>query len=189
MGNKKNNQPKITMKVFSAALLAIGAAALRLQDGGDGKGPKTDGDEQGGKQGGEEGKLPFPVPEYPAKPEGEMSPEAVFAMIDVNGSNGVDAQEGFNALYCAYEWGEMEKDEAMFMFDWMMAHADLNEEGDPKEIDFDEAMTAINNLMEFMMINMEREANGKKPFPKLPPNCPDKPESEPTPEDAWAMVD
>ena len=176
------------MKVFSAALLAIGAAALRLQDGGDGKGPKTDGGEGG--QGGEKGDdLPFDAPECPPKPEGELSADQVFKLIDKNNSGGVDAQEGFNALYCAVEYGEMEEEDAIFMYDWMMNHADHNEDGDPTELDFGEAMTALDNLMRFVMINMEREANGKKPFPKLPPNCPPKPEQTPTPDEAFGMID
>ena len=49
----KNNQPKITMKFYSAALLAIGAVAVKLQEGGTDKPPKKEGGEGG--QGGEGG--------------------------------------------------------------------------------------------------------------------------------------
>ena len=64
--NNKNNQPKITMKFFTAALLAIGAIAIKINDTTQGPPPKTDG----------ESEFPFPEPECPPKPEGisEMSP-------------------------------------------------------------------------------------------------------------------
>merc|ERR1712024_62022 len=49
------------------------------------------------------GDLPFPPPECGPKPvgAGDMSPKQVFDDIDKNKSGSVDAQEGFNALYCA----------------------------------------------------------------------------------------
>ena len=59
--NNKNNQPKITMKFFTAALLAIGAIAIKIKDdGSQGPPPKEEG----------EGDLPFPAPTCPDKPEG-----------------------------------------------------------------------------------------------------------------------
>ena len=73
INKKKNNQPKITMKFYSAALLAIGAVAVKLQEGGDStKPPKKEGGEGGqggeGGEGGDDRGLPFPAPDCPPKP-------------------------------------------------------------------------------------------------------------------------
>merc|ERR1711920_84655 len=118
MGNKnKNKQLKITMKFTAAAILAIGAAATKIT------------------QYGGEGDLPFPPPECPPKPsKSEMygaTPEEVFDHIDADGSGLIDAHEGFNALYCMVEWGEMTREEAEGVFD--MIDADGSGDIDEKE--------------------------------------------------------
>jgi hypothetical protein len=139
------------MKFFSAALLAIGAAALHLkQEGGQGP-PPMDGDGSGHDHSGGDREMPFPPPEDCGdKPEGEFSDQEIFDHIDANGSGDVDAQEGFNALYCAVMWGELEEEEAFFIYDFLTAHADMNPDGNPEALDFEEAMYAVNNLEEMM---------------------------------------
>jgi acyl carrier protein len=189
------------MKFLSAALLAIGAAALSLKEA-DGQGPPakggdgSGGDGSGGDRSGGDGEseLPFPAPDCPEKPKDahHMSPEDVFKAIDTNDSGFVDKQEGFNALYCAVEWDEIDRETAEFVYDWMFSHADINEDGSPEELDFEEAMIAVDSLM-LMEINMKREAEGKRPFPANPPSeCPDiedMDEDEMTLESGFDLVD
>ena len=128
--NKKTTQPKITMKFFTAALLAIGAAAIKLKDDGT----------QGPPEAGEGGEFPFPPPDCTDKPDDEgWGPEDYFNHADANGSGGIDAHEGFNSLYCAVVWGEMKQEEAEWLYEFLSDHADLNEDGDPDELDKSEA--------------------------------------------------
>ena len=93
------------MKFTAAAILAIGAAATKIT------------------QYGGEGDLPFPAPDCPPKPsKSEMygaTPEEVFDHIDADGSGLIDAHEGFNALYCMVEWGEMTREEAEGVFEYL----------------------------------------------------------------------
>jgi hypothetical protein len=69
------------MKFFSAALLAIGAAALHLKQGGEGPPPQDGGDgsghdHSGGDHSGGDHEMPYPPPEDCGdKPEGEFSAE------------------------------------------------------------------------------------------------------------------
>ena len=121
------------MKFYAAALLAIGAAALSLKE----QGPADEGD------------LPYPAPTCPEPPAEDVSDEEIWMMIDKDGSMSIDAQEGFNALYCMVEWGELTVDEAMFLFDYLGKHADLDEEGTPEELDPSEAMIAFETLEAF----------------------------------------
>ena len=93
------------MKFTAAAILAIGAAATKIT------------------QYGGEGDLPFPAPDCPPKPsKSEMygaTPEEVFDHIDADGSGLIDAHEGFDALYCMVEWGEMTREEAEGVFEYL----------------------------------------------------------------------
>ena len=83
------------MKFFAAALLAVAASAVMVQKDAD---------------------APFPDPTCPAKPTkkeqdaAKANPESVFDKIDVDGSGKIDAQEGYNALFCAVQWGFLTKD-------------------------------------------------------------------------------
>ena len=47
------------------------------------------------------------------------------------------------------EWEELTVDEAMFLFDYLGKHADLDEEGTPEELDPSEAMVAFETLEAF----------------------------------------
>ena len=133
--NKKTTQPKITMKFFTAALLAIGAAAIKLKDDGS----------QGPPQGDSE--FPFPPPDCSEKPNDDgWGPEDYFDHADTSGNGALDAQEGFNALYCAVVWGEMDREDAEWLYEFLGSHADLNQEGDPEELDKSEAKAAFETL-------------------------------------------
>ena len=101
------------MKFTAAAILAICAAATKI------------------KQYGGDGDLPFPAPACPPKPSAsEMegaTPEDVFNAVDQDGSGYVDAKEGFEALYCMVEWGEMSRDEAEAVFEYLGGFAGEDE--------------------------------------------------------------
>jgi hypothetical protein len=116
----------------------------------------------------------------------KMSPEDIFAKVDHDSSGAVSAEEGFNALYCMVEWDEMKEDEARFLYQYLGDHANHNPDGTPDELDFDEAMYAMNNLEDMM-----KQETGDRPMPfDDPPNCPEKPEKEPeSVEDAFHMID
>ena len=115
----KNKQLKITMKFAAAALLAIAATAVQIKQ--------------------EDGDLPYAAPECPPKPDFEnMSDAEIFAKIDADGSETVDAQEGFNALYCMVEYGEMTREEAEWLWHYLGSHA-----GEDEELSLEEAQTAM----------------------------------------------
>merc|ERR1712109_314557 len=151
--NNKNNQPKITMKFYSAALLAIGAIAIKLKEEG--------------SQGEGEGDFPYPEPDCEPRPEDRdgMSPEEHFDAADKTGNGQIDAKEGFEALYCAVVWGEMEEDEAIKAFETLEK---LEQEND------------------------KRAAEGKRELPFPPPDCGEPPagiDQRPSAADAFALID
>ena len=131
------------MKFTAAAILAIGAAATKIT------------------QYGGEGDLPFPPPECPPKPsESEMygaTPEEIFDHIDADGSGDIDAQEGFNALYCMVEWGEMSREEAEDVFEYLGGHA-----GEDGKLDKAEAKAAFEEYEGGEELAQEKEC-GPKP--------------------------
>jgi hypothetical protein len=161
------------MKFFAATILAIGAAAVHIKEDGtatDGSAPAYGG-YGGGYYGGYYygdyyGGLPFEEPECgPAPTEEEMAAatdEDIWAHIDQNDNGSIDAQEGFNALYCMVEWGEMEEEEAIFMFEFLGEHANLDEEGTPDELDPTEAMQAFETLERLEEVNGHRAEEGLK---------------------------
>ena len=152
----KNNQPKITMKFYSAALLAIGAVAVKLQEGDSTKPPKKEGGEGGqggeGGEGGDDRGLPFPAPDCPPKPSEEEMKNAtdmdIFNKIDVSGNGAISEQEGFNGLYCMVEYGMMEEDAAIFMYEWLGEHVDGDKDGVMGELDASEMEHALKALKE-----------------------------------------
>merc|ERR1711981_778170 len=167
--NKKTTQPKITMKFFTAALLAIGAAAIKLKEGGT-QGPPEGG--EGGHGGEGESEFPFPPPDCPEKPDTEgWKPIDYFNAADTNQSGGVDAQEGFNALYCAVVWEEMSREDAEWLYHFLTDHAQMDPEGNPEELDKSEAKIAFNPLEEMHAENEERHEHGEEDLPYPPPDC------------------
>jgi len=50
-------------------------------------------------------------------------------MMDTSGNGAIDAQEGFNALYCATEAEIFTRKEAEFLFNFFGAHANDDEDG------------------------------------------------------------
>ena len=171
------------MKFFTAALLAIGAIAIKIKDDTT-QGPppcKEDG----------ESEFPFPEPDCPPKPEGisEMSPLEHFEMADVDQSGKVDEQEGFNALYCAVVWGEMERDEAEWLYEYLGEHAAID--GDDSSLSKEEAEEAFATLEKLGKLNEERAQEGKRPLKYPPPTCGDVPEGieDPTIDEAFAFID
>ena len=84
--------------------------------------------------------FPLPPPDCGDKPEGieTATPEEIFGKIDQDGSGAVDAEEGFEALYCLVEWGMMSEDEAFAAFDHIGSYA-----GDDDVVDFDEMTAAV----------------------------------------------
>lgn len=112
------------MKFAAAALLAIAASAVQIKQ--------------------EDGDLPFPAPDCPPKPDMEgVSDAEIFAAVDADGSGEVDAQEGFNALYCMVEWGEMSRDEAEWLWHYLGEAA-----GEDELLSMEEAQAAIDALEE-----------------------------------------
>merc|ERR1712156_391362 len=78
MGNNKNKnkQLKITMKFFTASLLAVAAAAVNV----------------------------VPGPKCPPKPADGTDPADIFDMIDQDASGEIDASEAMDALACMVEY-------------------------------------------------------------------------------------
>ena len=113
------------MKFFAAALLAVAASAVQLQN----KDAK-----------------PFPDPTCPAKPTKEeqdaakANPEKVFDKIDADGSGKISPQEGYNALFCAVEWGFINKDQAIAAGKYLLKAA-----GDDKLLSKTEAKKALDD--------------------------------------------
>ena len=113
------------MKFFAAALLAVAASAIMVQK--DAK--------------------PFPDPVCPDKPTKEEqaaakeNPELVFDKIDTDGSGKIDAQEGYNALFCAVQWKFITKEEAIAAGEYLVGAA-----GDDKLLSKDEAKKALEGL-------------------------------------------
>lgn len=101
-----------------------------------------------------------------------MTPESGFAMVDQDGSGDVDAEEGFEALYCMVEWGMMSEEEAWFLYDFLGAHADYNPDGNPETVDFGEAMHALEMAESIHHENDKREEEGGRPLPFPAPDCP-----------------
>ena len=128
------------MKFIAASLLAIAASAIHLKEG----------TADAPKEYGSYGDLPFPAPDCPERPsESDMegaTDEEIFSHIDQSGNGAIDAKEGFEALYCMVEWGYMEEDEAIFMYEFLGDHADLDENGVPGELDATEAAAAMETL-------------------------------------------
>jgi hypothetical protein len=58
---------------------------------------------------------------------------------DTNASGSLDAEEGFNALFCAAEWGAMSHEEAMWLYEFLGDHANNDENGTADELDVSEA--------------------------------------------------
>ena len=117
------------MKFFTAALLAIGAAAIKLKDDG------TQGPPQGGDG---ESEFPFPPPDCGEPPAGiDQRPSAAdaFALIDQDGSQSLDAEEGYEAFYCLVDWGAMTEDEAFAAFDFIGGYAGDDDEVDKTELE------------------------------------------------------
>jgi Ca2+-binding EF-hand superfamily protein len=114
------------MKFAAAALLAIAATAVQIK-----------------KQ--EDGDLPFPEPVCPEKPtESEIydaSLEDAFAAIDADGSGEVDAQEGFNALWCMAKWEVIDQEEAKWLGYYLGAAA-----GEDELLSMEEAQAALDTL-------------------------------------------
>ena len=112
------------MKFAVAALLAIAATAVQIKQ--------------------EDGDLPFPAPKCPPKPDMEGATDAeIFAAVDADESGEVDAQEGFNALYCMVEWGEMSRDEAEWLWHYLGEAA-----GEDELLSMEEAQAAMDALEE-----------------------------------------
>jgi hypothetical protein len=88
--------------------------------------------------------------------------EDIWAKIDKNDNGTIDAQEGFNALYCMVKWGHMAEEEAIFMFEFLGEHANLDEEGTPDELDPTEAMQAFETLEHLEEVNSQRAEEGLK---------------------------
>merc|ERR1719464_2052936 len=110
------------MKFTAAAILAIGAAATKIS------------------QYGSEGDLPYPPPDckkMSVDTEG-VEPEDVFDAVDYDDSGYVDAQEGFNALFCMVEAGELTREEAEIVFEYLGGFA-----GDDKLLSRSEADAAF----------------------------------------------
>ena len=113
------------MKVFSAALLAIGAAAIRLEDFS---------------------YLPFAAPKQcDSIPDG-LDDWEYFNMMDHDDSGDISSREAFEALYCAVEWGVYTQEYADFMYAWMFLHTKHNEDGDSDTLDRIEFIDALENL-------------------------------------------
>ena len=176
--NNKNNQPKITMKFYSAALLAIGAIAIKLKEEG--------------SQGEGEGDFPYPEPDCGPRPEDRdgMSPEEHFDAADKSGNGQIDAKEGFEALYCAVVWGEMEEDEARWLYKYLGEHAGIDD--NEEELSKDEAKKAFETLEKLKQENDKRAAEGKRKLPFPPPDCGEPPagiDQRPSAADAFALID
>ena len=77
------------------------------QDDEEEEAPKSDGPKS---DGGKKSCGPKPTSEQEAA--AEQNPEAVFDLIDADGSGDIDAAEGKFALGCAVEWGYMDKADA-----------------------------------------------------------------------------
>ena len=123
--------------------------------------------------------MPFPAPDCPEGPtESEFknaSGEEIFSHVDQSGNGAIDAKEGFEALYCLVEWGLMEEDDAIFMYQFLGEHANLDADGTPDELDMSEAQHAMETLHHLHETNEHRRENGKREFPMPPPDCPEEP--------------
>ena len=155
------------MKFIAASLLAIAASAIHLKQEDGTQGPPQ------GPYGDME--LPFPAPECPAKPTGEYTDEEIWNKIDYSGNGAISAQEGFNALYCLVEWGEMDVEKAIFMYEFLGDHANMDENGVADELDPAEAEAAFQTLEDLSNL----------------PDCGEMPANadEMTPEDIFGHID
>ena len=106
------------MKMYAAALLALGTAAMQLSD--DTEGHPVDG--EGNRV------LPHEAPTCPVPPSDEeaaaifASPASFAATVDAANADKVadgkiTEREAFNALYCMVVWGAMNKCDAFDAFD------------------------------------------------------------------------
>merc|ERR1712051_422377 len=180
MGNnkKKTTNPTITMKFFAAAVLR-----LKEEDK-----PATHDDHHDGEEGG----YPFEEPKCDEddKPDTEgWEPIDYFMAADTDGSQTLSAEEGFKALFCAAKWGEMKEEEAEWLFHFLGKRANTDENGVPDELDVSEAKEAFKVIEEWKKENEQRKKDGKREFPFPAPKCPEKPEEEPTLEEAFDMID
>jgi len=67
-------------------------------------------------------KTPPKCPEPPTEAEiqaGKDDPEAVFDLVDKDGSGKIDSKEGFDALYCAAEYGMISEEDAKAAFKYL----------------------------------------------------------------------
>jgi len=72
----------------------------------------------------------------------------IFNKIDVSGNGAISEQEGFNGLYCMVEYGMMEEDAAIFMYEWLGEHVDGDKDGVMGELDASEMEHALKALKE-----------------------------------------
>ena len=118
------------MKFYAAALLALSAAAIKVAD-----------------LDAEIDKMMETPPTCPPEPSqadqdaAEDNPEAVFDLIDQDGSGKIDAREGFEALYCAASYGWISEEDARGVFKYLAKFA-----GDDEELSKDEAKAAFEAL-------------------------------------------
>merc|ERR1711981_176738 len=146
MGKIKNNQLKKTMKIFAAALLAIVSQAISLKEEGGEMKPKKGPPSEAEIDAHIDMLLEDP-PQCPDEPSGEdveagkEDPEAVFDMIDQDGSGEIDDKEGFDALYCAVEWGWIDEGMARDAYKFLAVAA-----GDDHKLSKDEAKAALKGL-------------------------------------------
>ena len=157
------------MKMYAAALLALGTAAMQLSD--DTEGHPVDG--EGNRV------LPHEAPTCPAPPSAAefaaatASPEAFATVIDsANADQVADGtiteREVFNALYCLVEWEGLTEEEAWAAFDgFQEAH------GAGGEVSVEDAAKDIAALLD----DNASECDDRE-LPHEAPTCPAPPSDE-----------
>ena len=159
------------MKIFAAALLAIVSQAISLKEEGGEMKPKKAAPSEEEIDAHIDMLLETP-PTCPPKPSeeeveaGKEDPEAVFDLIDQDGSGEIDDKEGFDALYCAVEYGMIDEGTARDAFKFLAVYA-----GDDEKLDIDEAAAALKALSsgseeEGSGSGSEEEGEGEGPKPK-----------------------
>ena len=85
--------------------------------------------------------------------------DEAFDFIDTDGSGKLDAEEGYNALYCLVEWGALSEEEAFAAFDHIGSFAGEDDEVDMKELEA--AMISFENATDEEIADAVDGANMK----------------------------
>ena len=128
------------MKFFAATLLAVAAAAVKIQQ--------------------DDAELPPPAPKQCPDEPTDATAEELFDLVDQDGSGDIDEAEGLAALFCAHEYGWIQEED----FDAAIT-AFEDAAGTDGKVDGGEAKKAMKKAMPASGDELAQE-EGKKRGPK-----------------------